>query len=429
MADSGAKVSAALPAEVQPILSRLAQLAEGQGWACYLVGGFVRDALLEREQHDIDISVVGDGMQLAEMIAAEIGTAVETTGRFGTATVTLPGAHKDLDFVTARSETYPTPGSLPIVQPGSIQDDLARRDFTVNALAVPIRSDGLGAYIDPHDGLADLEAKLIRVLHAGSFKDDPTRIFRAVKLEARLGFRIEPGTLELILQAVRDGALATVSTERSVHELLLILAEPEADTVLAHLQELGVPASVHPGLAWLYKPGKMRPTQHAGTTQEQTRNAYLAVFAAEYASDPPEAEALARWLHLPAPAIVLVRDAARLAQLWPRLSNDDLSPSQVYRLLNDLDPSAPQAYSLLEPLASDTVAWGRLQHYLSRTRHVRPAIKGSYLQSLGIPPGPIYSEALAALHEAVLDEKVVGREEEERFLREWLRERGLPAGS
>lgn len=403
-------------------------LAEERGWSAYLVGGFVRDALLGTPQKDIDLAVVGDGVALAQLLALELGPQAEVADRFGTATVPLGGG-LDLDFVTARKERYPSPGALPVVEPGTLEDDLARRDFTINAQAVPLEREGLGQLVDRHGGVADLAAKLVRVLHPKSFEDDPTRIFRAVRYAERLGFKIERDTLELMLRAVRDGAPATVSTERAVREVLLIMGEPRAEAMLVSLDKLGVLASVHPGLAWTYPPGHVRLANDSDLTPDQRRDAYLATTAAEYASAPEEAEALARWLRLPLPLVRLMRDSAVLAGLWSRLSNDDLRPSDVYDLLNGLDERALEAYSRLEALRADTVGWGRFREFVSRTRKLRPHLTGDYLRSLGIKEGPVYKEAMKALHEAVLDGVVTAKETEVAFLREWLRERGLLEGS
>lgn len=417
-----------LPVHAATLLKRVAMQAGGSGWACYLVGGYVRDALLQRPDYDVDVAVEGDAVEVATGLAEESGFGLEIHGRFGTATLELPeGLH--IDIVTARKESYPQPGALPVVEAGTIQDDLARRDFTINALAVPVLPGQFGSLLDPHGGVRDLRAKLIRVLHPNSFRDDPTRIFRAVKLSHRLGFKIEQGTLELVLQAVRDGALGTVSVERAVRELWLILEEEQADAMLATLEHLGVLAAIHPDLSWPYEAGRMRPGEQSKAGPDARRNAYLATIAAEFAPDPAQAEALARWLRLPAPTVRLMHDAARMAQLWPSLSNSKLRPSQVYRMLHDLDPAAIEAYGLIDDLAQDKEAWAHLQSYLQTTRHTKPHVGGNYLRKLGLEPGPIYKEAMDALLDAVLDGPLHSEKEEERFLRGWLREKSLLGGS
>ncbi|HEY0070778.1 MAG TPA: hypothetical protein VGE04_12500 [Chloroflexia bacterium] len=418
------RIAEALPTGADGPLQRVHALAHENGWSAYLVGGFVRDALLDIPSKDIDITVEGDGVGLAHLLAAELGTQAEVADRFGTATVPLEGG-LHLDFVTARKETYPAPGALPEVEAGTLEGDLARRDFTINALAVPLERDGFGRLADRHGGVADIVARLLRVLHPRSFQDDPTRIYRAVKYAERLGFKFERGTLELMLQAVRDGTLGTISTERAVRELLMILEELRAEAMLSTLDRLGALSSIHPGLAWAYPPGHVKLVDESNLTPNQRRDAYLATIAAEYAHDPDEAEALARWLRLPSPLVRLMRDAAVLAGLWPSLSNDDLRPSDVYNMLSGLDSAALEAFSRFETLRADSVGWSRFQDFVTRTRGVRTQLTGDYLRALGIKEGPVYREAMKALHDAAVDGLVTGRAEEEKFLREWLRERGL----
>jgi tRNA nucleotidyltransferase (CCA-adding enzyme) len=410
-----------LPVDVLGILRRVAALAGRKGWSIYLVGGYVRDLFLKIPDYDVDISVEGDAVTLASLLASESNLPRETHNEFGTARLDLtPELH--LDFVTARKESYPTPGALPVVEAGSIQDDLARRDFTVNAMAVGIQPEGTGPVLDPHGGLEDLRARLIRVLHDKSFRDDPTRIFRAVKLAHRLGFKIEKGTLELILQAVRDGALSTVSIDRITNELLLILEEPNADAMLAELEKLGVLRAIHPGLSWPYEPGRFKPSGNLKPAER--RDAYLAAIAAEYADDPAEAEALARFLRLPSSLVRLMKDAATLARVWPQLG-EELPASQVYNLLNGLNDKALRAYSHLPELSLDKVAWRHLNNYLVVLQHMRTELTGDYLRELGIPPGPLYKEILDELFRAKLDREVKSREDEERFVRERLHDKGL----
>ncbi len=419
------RLAAVLPEQALALLQQASRLAHERSWALYLVGGYVRDLLLAIPDRDIDVSVVGDAVELASLLARMAGGVAvsEAHAAFGTATVGL-GDGLRLDLVTARKEVYPRPGSLPVVEPGTIQDDLARRDFTVNAMAFSLVPGGKGELLDPYSGMADLQARLIRVLHEKSFTDDPTRIFRAVKLAERLGFKVEKQTLELILRAVRDGALYTVSTDRTVRELLLILEEPKADYMLAALEKMGLLRSIHPDLAWPYQPGGIKPAETPETPREVRRDTYLAILGAEQGS-PEAAESLARALHLTGPLAMLMRDAARLARLWPRLGEDEQSPSQTYNLLKDLDPNALQAYGRIEALSEDAIAWQRLHLYLDRLRHVRTETRGDYLRRLGVPTGPKYKQALEELLRAKLDGEVPGRADEERFVREWLRREGL----
>lgn len=413
-----------LPAGIATLLKRIAMRAGEHGWACYLVAGYLRDALLERPACDVDVSIEGNAVEVAIGLAEEAGLRIEMYDRFGTATLEL-SEELHVDIVTARKESYPQPGSLPHVEAGTVMDDLARRDFTINAMAAPVLPNQFGSLLDPHGGVRDIRARLIRVLHPQSFQDDPTRIFRAVKLGHRLGFKIERDSLELILQAVRDGALGTISTDRIMRELWLIFDEDGGDAIMAELDHLGVLAAIYPSLSWPYEPGKMCPGDRPGTSPDVRRNAYLATIAAEFAQYPEEAELLARWLHLSAPTTRLMHDAAKLAQTWPVLSNDDLRPSQVYKMLHALEPSAVEAYGHIEALERDTTAWARLQQYLQTTSRIKPQLGGDYIRGLGIEPGPIYKEVMNALLAAVHDGEAQSKEDEERFVRGWLRDRGL----
>ena len=417
-----ARLKTKLPPHTFDLLTKAAGLASEHRWQVYLVAGYIRDCLLDLPVRDIDITIVGDALQVAEEMADLVHAELETFGQFGTATLKIAG-DLDIDLVTARKESYPQPGALPVVEAGDIYDDLARRDFSINAMAVELTPTGLGQLLDPHDGIGDVQSNSIRVLHDRSFRDDPTRIFRAVKFARRLGFAIEKQTLELILQAVRDGALYTVSMDRITRELLLILEEPHADAMLWDLDRFGVLGAIHPLLAWPYEPGKIRPGPDGSLKPQERQDTYLAVMGAETGTDPDEAEKLARWLNLPAPYVKMMRDSARLAGLWSKLGEDAQSNWQTYSLLRGLDLRTLQAYARIEALQADSVAWRRLMHYINTLRHVKPELKGDHLESLGAKPGPLYRDVLEELLEAKIEGRLPTRADEERFVRERLAER------
>jgi tRNA nucleotidyltransferase (CCA-adding enzyme) len=203
----------------ESIADRLGPLGLPRGDGVYLVGGTVRDILLGRPGFDVDIAVEGDAISFARGLGGE----VTEHGRFGTAVVRF-GDGRHWDVVTARRETYPAPAVLPDVEAGTIEDDLARRDFTVNAMAASLGED-FGRVVDPHAGRADLEARAIRVLHPASFVDDPTRIFRAIRYESRLGFRMDPETERLAREGMAGVAL--LSDARFREEVVALLSEAE----------------------------------------------------------------------------------------------------------------------------------------------------------------------------------------------------------
>ncbi len=242
-----------VPEKLLDLLRQAGSLAAEKGYSLYAVGGFARDLLLERPTFDVDLVVEGDAIGLAQELAHTLGGRVRSHRRFGTAKWILPEAWRNnatapetLDFVTARTEFYERPTALPTIERSSIKQDLHRRDFTINTLAVRLNPDRWGELLDFYGGRQDLEDGVIRVLHSLSFVEDPTRILRAARFEQRFHFAIEPRTEQLISDAV--GLLERVSAERVRHELELIMAEAEPERVICRLAEMGILITLHPDL-------------------------------------------------------------------------------------------------------------------------------------------------------------------------------------
>src|SRR4030042_6195240 len=239
-----------LPAESLNLIRAAGELASEQGLGLYLVGGAVRDLLLGRANFDLDLVVEGDAPKLASRLAQREGGEIVVHRRFGTAKFRYKKL--SIDFVTARAETYAHPGALPTVRPGSIKDDLWRRDFTINAIAIHLDRDNFGTPLDPYGGEDDLENRLIRILHEKSFIDDATRMLRAIRYEQRFDFQLEPNTEELLRRDL--GMLNTISGDRIRHELELILKEECPEKMLRRASELGVLKEIHSSLkgnGWL----------------------------------------------------------------------------------------------------------------------------------------------------------------------------------
>ncbi len=297
-----ALMAQALPGPLLDLLKAAGDAASGLGYPLYGVGGFVRDLLLGEPNFDVDMVVEGDAIRLTQTLAGKLGGRVRSHRRFGTAKWILPegllpasaanGNHAGnsgrafpdaLDFVTARTEFYEHPTALPTVERSSIKQDLHRRDFTINTLAVCLIPDRWGELLDFYGGRDDLEDGIIRALHSLSFVEDPTRILRAVRFEQRFGFSIDPRTEELIADAL--DLLDRVSAERVRHELELILAEAEPERAFARLAELGVLSRLHPELkcdAWLVgKAAELRSTLALAANPESQSPAAMTL--------PPEA--------------------------------------------------------------------------------------------------------------------------------------------
>ncbi len=208
----------------------------------------MRDILLGEPGFDVDIAVEGDAIALAHALAAALDGRVRPHEKFGTAAV-IYGDDERIDVVTARTEFYEAPAALPSVEHASIREDLFRRDFTINAMAVSLKGGEFGRLVDPFDGRRDLERRTIRVLHNLSFVDDPTRIFRAIRYENRYGFRMEEHTLRLARGCVEMGLVGDLSSARLRDELVALLEEGEVEHSILRLGEIGVAAAVHPHLA------------------------------------------------------------------------------------------------------------------------------------------------------------------------------------
>jgi tRNA nucleotidyltransferase (CCA-adding enzyme) len=240
------KIENSLPAEPAALINNAVGVAGERKRRLYLVGGVVRDLLLGQisDVCDLDLIVEGDAVGLAAAFAEKVGGKLTAHLIFNTAKIEM--GKWTIDIAMARTETYAKPGALPVVTAGTLKTDLFRRDFTVNAMAVSLNHDNYGELIDLYGGLKDLKAKIIRILHNSSFTDDATRIWRAIRYEQRLGFRIEPETLALLKRDLP--LMKTVGGYRLRHELELVLKEKEPEKCLLRADELGALKEINPSL-------------------------------------------------------------------------------------------------------------------------------------------------------------------------------------
>jgi tRNA nucleotidyltransferase (CCA-adding enzyme) len=356
----------------------------------WIVGGAVRDVLLGGASADLDVVIEGDAVAAARRLGEALGGSVTVHDRFGTATVTAGGHVYDL--ATARAESYARPGALPDVRPGTLEEDLLRRDFTVNAIAV--RLDGRVVAVP--QALEDLDARLLRVLHDASFRDDPTRLLRLVRYATRLGFAVEPSTRALADAALAGGALATVTPTRVGAELRLLLREPSALAALAGVAAwegapLGIELSLDPAVA-----------ERALTLLPAEGRGDLLLLAVACRSVAPAS--LAAWLD----ALGFVardRDtvvaAAQAEGIEGRLAAAG-RPSEIAAAVR----GAPlEAVALAGALGGSPGADGATaaRAWLDDLRHVRLAIDGADLLAAGVPQGEAVGRALAAALRAARD--------------------------
>ena len=404
------KFAHTLPEEARLALRAITSGAEADGLALHIVGGSLRDLLLGHPSRDVDLTVEGDAPSLAQRVAAGLpGVRCVIHSAFRTAT--LKGTHFYLDVTTARAETYRRPGALPSVRPGSLRDDLSRRDFTVNAMALALTGSQAGDIVDPFDGKSDLQAGLLRVLHEGSFRDDATRILRGARYESRIGFRLERRTLRWLKRDV--GYLDTISGPRIREDLARALREPQPERILLRLHNLGALAAIHPALsfdnrragafAWLREVRGGPPA-----------TIYLVLLA--WRLSPEDAVALAARLALTRRETEAVRAAPEAMALKRKLSRE-MRPSRAVQLLSPLPPASVWA------LAASAQGRARQQalRYLRRWRYVKPSLDGRALLAMGGREGPELGQVLRRLKAAKLNGEFRSRRDEESMARALLK--------
>jgi tRNA nucleotidyltransferase (CCA-adding enzyme) len=415
-----------IPPKTLALLRRIGRLAEGRGEAAYAVGGFVRDLILGRPGMDIDITVEGDGLAFAEKLAESTGSQVEAFTRFGTSIVVVPGFGK-LDVATARTESYERPGALPSVRKGGILQDLYRRDFTLNAMALTLSPGYFLRLLDPFGGLADLKRGRIRALHDRSFMDDPTRIFRAVRFEQRFGKGIEPKTRRWLLASVRGDFLRKVSGERIRSELRLIFQEPRPGKAVLRLGQWGVLPHIHPGLgvtrasrrALPHIQGTLEFFRQNGTVLEEERMVWFQALLA--GPDEARARDLSKRLMLSRVERKIVEQSAKVfPAVYGRMGKHDIRLSLIHGLLS---PLRPEVQCFLTAAAPPALRSGMLK-YFRRIRSSVPWVRGRDLQAAGIPPGFRYSFILLEALNGQLDGKFKNRRE----ALKWVRKSFSPEG-
>ncbi|MEA3349119.1 MAG: CBS domain-containing protein [Chloroflexota bacterium] len=432
------KLKHALPPARLNLLQTIAKIAEQQHVALYIVGGFVRDLLLEHPSLDFDLVIEGDAIALAHAVEAKYGGRITTHKRFGTAKWFLGDSSlqnadqlpEALDFITARTEFYTHPTALPTVERGSIKLDLHRRDFTINTLALRLDGRHYGELHDDWGGLNDLQKGIIRVLHSLSFVDDPTRMLRAVRYEQRYNFSISDRTLELLTEA--HPLLDRVSGDRIRHELDNIIAEENAPQMLHRLHELDILATIHPNLIWdKWIQNKLANLQST-TPRPKTPPTYWRLKPKLRGARLKRALAYTLWLiRLPIDQAQDIIDKLKLSRtleksilaacpLWTELPVlIEKKPSVITARLERIP--AFTVYALYQA-TDNPAARLMLQTYAKEWKNLSARITGHDLRARGISPGPIYKEILGQLRNAWLDGDISTNEQEEQLLEELIEE-------
>jgi tRNA nucleotidyltransferase (CCA-adding enzyme) len=412
-----ARLEKALSAEAQATLADVARAAAGQGARAFAVGGLVRDAWRGAPggAADLDVVVEGDGPAVARALADALGGTLVEHERFLTASVRAPGGGR-VDVATARTERYEAPGALPRVLPAPIADDLLRRDFTVNAMAVEITVPTWDL-LDPYGGARDLERRRLTILHPLSFVEDPTRLLRAARYATRLDLTPDAWTARAQALALRLAPYPALSGQRIATDLERLLAEPRRAEALAWLAAAGVPrlldarwrltrgtaarlAAVPAALDWASGQGLVRP-------------AVVALLALAGEQPPAVAEAMAGRLGVTGEPLRELRRALvdtagrarRVAAAAPSAAAGELRRASGAELV---------ALHLAGGQARARVTW-----WMAQGRGVEPALGGDEVIALGVPRGPAVAAALAALRDARLDGRVLDRAAEMDYVRAW----------
>jgi tRNA nucleotidyltransferase (CCA-adding enzyme) len=423
--DMSALIKERLPGRMQSLLEVIGKEGDRQKVSVYLVGGVVRDLLLNEKNLDVDIMVEGDGIAFARRLGKVLKGRVNAYKRFETAVVVLPDGRK-IDVATARSEYYEHPGAFPKVEYGTIKMDLFRRDFTINALALQLNMKKYGTLHDFFGGQKDLEDRMIRVLHNLSFVEDPTRVFRAIRFETRLHFQLGEVTHKLIKDTVSKDLLVNIVGRRLFGELVQILREKSPLPALARMEELDVLKYIHPKMKvtrTVLRLLKRLMKRFDELGEKGEGNAYLCLAALSESLGSRQREDLMERLAVPSrlrKRILSLGEEGRRAQ---RLLEEGAgrSPGELYELLVPFDREAViYAWARTSRRAAAAAA----ETYLTKSIHVSVLTRGRDLKAMEYPPGPFYRTILAALLKEKIDGASLSRKEERAWI---LKEFPLPA--
>lgn len=414
-----------LPPAALDVLREIGTFAAARGVAVLAVGGLVRDLAvgLPFQEMDLDLLVEGDAIALARGWGRAHGYDVRAHPAFGTAKCSADGAI-EVDLASMRRETYAAPGALPAVAPGTLVDDLHRRDFTANALALRLSPERFGAVVDPFDGWGDLERKILRPHHPLSFVDDPTRLLRSARYRARLGLAAETAHQRAAELALAAGAIDRVSGARLFADLTRILIESDPVAPLSLLAREGTVRAVHPVLhGWLSgrdRVGRVREVQASWPEPLAAVDAAIPSLAAlAWDADADAILAVRRRLAPPGRAGArLELEVPRARAIAEKLADHQaVRPSVAYKLLHDV----PGALLVTIAALGGAAAASAVRRFVETSRHVAISTTGDDLRSLGLEPGPLFGRIQARLRTARLDGEVHDRESELALVRREFR--------
>jgi len=407
------------------ILKTIGEKAEEIGCGAYVVGGFVRDLFLYRNNEDIDIVIEGDGIEFAKQYSRFVGARVHSYAKFGTAVIIFPDGYK-IDVASARMEYYQFPAALPTVEMSSIKLDLYRRDFTINTLAIQLNPGRLGLLIDFFSAQKDLKEKTIRVLHNLSFVEDPTRVFRAIRFEQRFGFSIGKLTSGLIENAVKMDFFKRLSGRRVFSELRQILEEENPLAAILRMNEYHLLHVIHPSIVLnddlisLFNSVKKVLSWHDLLFLEEPYMKWAVYFLAliKPGNKKTAGEICKRIEIAPRFRTIFCKERfeADHCVLWME-RNLPVKNSTIYKRISVF---RVELVLYMMAVTKKEIVKRSISNYFTQLRHINTSIKGNDLKKLGIEPGPIYREIMEAVLEGKLNGRIKTRSEEISFVKNYV---------
>lgn len=406
MKNLAAKIKKSFPENTVKILKMAGKFGDDMGFTVYGVGGFVRDLMLGFENFDIDLMVEGDGIAYAGYFAEKQSGTVVFHERFGTATVFLKSGQR-IDISTARKELYCYSAALPEVESSSIKNDLLRRDFTINAIAVRLNRRNFGEVVDLFNGAADIKKSIIRILHNLSFEDDPTRIFRAVRFSHRFGFRIERKTRILMRKTIEQNLCEKLSGSRIRNEIKLLFKEKNSAGAIEKMARLGVLECIHAGLK--IDPEKLRLLRRINKAKiivdsvcrQETERWLLYLLGLLRGFKKNELEVISARLMLSRKereAVMSLIKVEKACKKFGSLKKD--TPSLVCQILSGIPP---EGLVMVISIANERRVEKLVLKYLLEWSRIKTVIKGDDLLRLGFKPGPEFRRILEKVLFARMD--------------------------
>ncbi|MCP4747066.1 MAG: CBS domain-containing protein [Desulfobacteraceae bacterium] len=418
-------LSERLSNKILKILENAGRVAQDLSFKAFAIGGFVRDLFLYRANEDIDIVIEGDGIVFARTFAKQFDARIHTHKKFGTAVIVLKDGFK-IDIATARLEYYKSPAALPDVQMSSIKLDLFRRDFTINTLAIHLNPDKFGWLIDFFSAQKDLKGKAIRVLHNLSFVEDPTRVFRALRFEQRFGFSIGKLTASLIENAVKMDFFKRLSGKRVFSEIKQLMQEDNPVPAIERMKDYDLLKVIHPSinlnmdLIELLNSAKRVIAWHdlLFTDQPYLRWAVYFMTILRHCSIKISNEICTTMELAPRQKRLLVKDRfeaqSRLIELENRIPKQN---SELYHLLINF---RTELILYMMSITANKSVKRSISKFYTQLKNIRPFIDGNDLKTLGLKPGPIFSQILKAVLNAKLNGLIESRQDEIMFAYRWI---------